>query len=67
MIMQGASPEKFRKYFSRLFMKALEIGSPMIVINAWNEWAEGAYLEPDEKYGFSYLEAIRSAKEEFSQ
>ena len=67
MIMQGASPEKFRKYFSRLFMKALEIGSPMIVINAWNEWAEGAYLEPDEKYGFSYVEAIRSAKEEYSQ
>jgi hypothetical protein len=64
IIMQGASPEKFKKYFSRLFMKALEIGSPMLAINAWNEWAEGAYLEPDEKYGFSYLEAIRSAKEE---
>ena len=32
----------------------------MIVLFAWNEWSEGGYLEPDEKYGVKYLEAIKN-------
>ncbi len=34
-------------------------GLNIVTINAWNEWTEGSYLEPDTVHGFGYLEAIR--------
>lgn len=55
----GASPQKFKKYMTALLKK--ESALDLIFINAWNEWAEGAYLEPDEKYQYAYLEALREA------
>jgi lipopolysaccharide biosynthesis protein len=62
IVFNGSNPDNFRYYFQKLFKKVRRQGCPYIFINAWNEWAEGAYLEPDTDFGTGYLEAIRDIK-----
>jgi lipopolysaccharide biosynthesis protein/ubiquinone/menaquinone biosynthesis C-methylase UbiE len=38
----------------------------IVFVNAWNEWAEGTHLEPDQKHGFGYLAATRKVMENYA-
>lgn len=60
MIMRHATVSNFKRAFDKLYAKARKTGSRFIFINAWNEWGEGTYLEPDTKNGKSHLESIKS-------
>ena len=58
----GATADKFRDYMSRQIVKARdEYGSDFLFLTAWNEWAEGSVMEPDQLNGAAYLEALRDA------
>ena len=64
-LFQGVSPDKFKSYFKQLIDNTKKYyDTDMIFVFAWNEWAEGGYLEPDEKNGFAFLEAIKECLSE---
>lgn len=63
-VFAGSTPELYGKWLERVVREAwLQPGDDdqYVFINAWNEWAEGAALEPSKTYGRRYLEATRSA------
>jgi GT2 family glycosyltransferase len=65
-IFDQASPGAFQAWLEAVIEETLDqnYGDERIVfINAWNEWAEGAHLEPDLRFGRGWLEAVRNARE----
>ena len=64
LIFIDSTPDLYKKWLMEIIAytkKNLEPDRQFIFINSWNEWAEGAYLEPDRRYGFAYLNASRQA------
>ncbi|MGM1043942.1 MULTISPECIES: glycoside hydrolase family 99-like domain-containing protein [Stenotrophomonas] len=59
-----ASPRGYRDWLRATIherLAAVPTGQRMVFINAWNEWAEGAVLEPDARLGHAWLQATRDA------
>ncbi|MDR3361944.1 MAG: glycoside hydrolase family 99-like domain-containing protein [Desulfovibrio sp.] len=68
-IFHHTSPKLYKKWLKDALAYTCRRNSPheqFVFINAWNEWGEGAHLEPDRKYGYAYLQATAEALEEFS-
>ena len=64
MTVHGATPAAYQAWLERLVGAACDqpvFGEALVCINAWNEWAEGAYLEPDVHFGAAFLNATARA------
>lgn len=59
-----SSPDIFEQELRKLIQKSIYCQNEILFVNAWNEWGEGMYLEPDETNGYKYLDAIKSAVNE---
>ncbi|MER9001596.1 glycoside hydrolase family 99-like domain-containing protein [Mesorhizobium australicum] len=61
------TPALYRKWLDNAIEDTLaqvkEPSERLVFVNAWNEWAEGAHLEPDSANGYAYLQATRDALE----
>jgi glycosyltransferase involved in cell wall biosynthesis len=64
VVIAESSPARYEAWLAALVDRARAnpfFGTPLVCINAWNEWCEGAYLEPDLHYGGAYLNATGRA------
>ncbi|MGE0312633.1 MAG: glycoside hydrolase family 99-like domain-containing protein [Lautropia sp.] len=63
-ILVDATPERYQRWLQALVAQALgrsEAQEPFVFVNAWNEWAEGTHLEPDQRNGHRLLQATATA------
>ena len=60
-IITGGTPERFKAALqkAKAFLDARPDRHPLITINSWNEWTEGSYLQPDDIFGYGYLDAVK--------
>jgi lipopolysaccharide biosynthesis protein len=67
LVLDGSTPERFESW-CRAALECLHPDPDLdfLFVNAWNEWAEGAFLEPDRRRGSAYLEALARALDAFS-
>lgn len=66
LILNNSTPALFKKHLQNVF-KTLNSKSEkdcIVFLKSWNEWGEGNYMEPDEKWGLQYIEALRKTLEE---
>lgn len=60
-IVKNNTPQEVGKAFelAKQYVDAHPHQPPLITVNSWNEWTETSYLEPDDLYGYGYLNEIK--------
>lgn len=64
-----STPARYKDWLiktAEITMRDPDPDKRLVFINAWNEWGEGAHLEPDRKYGYAYLQATLDALKEIN-
>jgi lipopolysaccharide biosynthesis protein len=67
-VLVGSNPERYGQWLGEVLRTFAPYSDEedLVFVNAWNEWAEGNHLEPDERWGHGYLEAHSRALEKYN-
>ncbi|WP_196604820.1 glycosyltransferase WbsX family protein [Pectinatus haikarae] len=66
IVLANSNVKDFGKFFDVFVKKNIDYGNDYVFLNAWNEWGEGMYLEPDTNNKYGYLEVIKKIIDKYN-